>query len=43
MKYSIISSMYDDDRKKVVEKKTEINLKTWSMKSQKAWTNTMLL
>lgn len=25
MKYSIISSMYDDDKKKVVEKKTEIN------------------
>jgi len=25
MKYSIISSMYDDDRKKVVEKKTEVN------------------
>jgi len=25
MKYSIISSIYDEDRRKVVEKKTEIN------------------
>lgn len=27
MKYSIISSMYDDDKKKVVQKTTEINEK----------------